>query len=41
MNPVKCRYLKAEGLKGIMYWEHGCDPSRSLLTAVWEGMNDE
>ena len=38
---LKCRYLKAEGLKGIMYWEHGCDPSRSLLTAVWEGMNDE
>ena len=35
---LKCDYLKAEGLKGIMYWEHGCDPSRDLLKAMAEGM---
>ena len=31
---LKCAYLKKEGLLGIMYWEHGCDPSRRLLTAM-------
>jgi len=34
----KCSYLKEQGLKGIMYWEHGCDPSRQLLSAIWEAM---
>ena len=32
---LKCEYLKAEGLKGIMYWDHGSDPSRRLLGAMW------
>ncbi|MBO4299339.1 MAG: glycoside hydrolase family 18 protein [Clostridia bacterium] len=35
---LKCEYLKAEGLKGIMYWEHGSDPSRKLLAAMWKAM---
>ena len=35
---LKCEYLKAEGLRGIMYWDHGSDPSRTLLGAMWEGM---
>ena len=35
---LKCEYLKAEGLKGIMYWEHGCDPSRVLLGAMYSAM---
>ena len=35
---LKCEYLKAEGLKGIMYWDHGSDPSRALLGAMYEGM---
>ena len=35
---LKCEYLKAEGLRGIMYWDHGSDPSRKLLTAMWKGI---
>ena len=38
---LKCEYLKAEGLKGIMYWEHGCDPSRDLLGAMWTAMGGQ
>ena len=36
---LKCAYLKAEGLKGIMYWQHGSDPSRALLTAMYTAMS--
>lgn len=32
---AKCEYLKREGYLGIMYWEHGCDPSGELLDAIW------
>ncbi|MBR3504483.1 MAG: glycoside hydrolase family 18 protein [Clostridia bacterium] len=35
---LKCGYLRAEGLLGIMYWEHGSDPSRQLLGAMWEAL---
>ena len=38
---LKCRYLKEQGLRGIMYWDHGSDPSRKLLTAMWEEMTAE
>lgn len=31
---LKCAYLKREGLRGIMYWEHGCDPTHTLLDAM-------
>ena len=34
----KCEYLRAAGLKGIMYWEHGSDPSRKLLGAMYEAL---
>ncbi len=33
---LKCRYLKEEDLLGIMYWDHGSDPSRALLGAMWD-----
>ncbi len=35
----KCLYVKEKGLLGIMYWEHGCDPERVLLNAMYEAMN--
>ena len=31
---AKCDFLKRRGLLGIMYWDHGSDPSRELLTAM-------
>ena len=31
-------YLKKEGLLGIMYWEHGSDPSRALLCAMYDAL---
>lgn len=30
----KCKYIKEKGLLGIMYWEHGSDPSRKLLKVI-------
>ena len=30
----KCRYVKANNLLGVMYWEHSCDKSRTLLAAI-------
>ena len=33
---AKCEFLKREGLLGIMYWEHGSDPSRVLLRTMYE-----
>ena len=38
---LKCEFLKTKGLKGIMYWEHGCDPSRTLLTVIWEAVQSK
>ena len=38
---LKCEYLKAEGLKGIMYWDHGSDPSRALLGSMWNAISNE
>ena len=35
----KCLYVKEKGLKGIMYWEHGCDLTRELLNTMYETMN--
>ena len=31
---AKCRYVKKEGLAGVMYWEHSCDNTRTLLAAI-------
>ena len=33
---AKCAYIKRENLLGIMYWEHGCDPTRELLGVLAE-----
>jgi len=30
----KCAYIKEKGLLGIMYWEHSCDSTRRLLSAI-------
>lgn len=30
----KCRYVKDEGLLGLMYWEHGCDATHELLRVI-------
>ncbi len=38
---LKCEYLKKEGLRGIMYWDHGSDPSRKLLAAMYQGLTGE
>ena len=31
---LKCKYVKEKKLLGIMYWEHGNDPTRELLGAI-------
>lgn len=31
----KTAYVRKKGLAGIMYWEHTCDPTKELLTAIW------
>ena len=35
---LKCDYIREKGLYGIMYWEHGNDPTRTLLTAMRESL---
>lgn len=37
---LKCNYVKEKGLHGIMYWEHGNDPTRTLLTAMTETLTE-
>lgn len=36
----KVRYAKEHGLCGVMYWEHGCDPTRALLDALYTAKNE-
>ncbi len=36
---AKCAYVKAENLLGIMYWEHGSDPTRTLLQTLFEELS--
>ena len=31
---AKCEYLLKKGLLGIMYWEHGCDDTHTLLKTI-------
>lgn len=31
---LKCRYVREQGLRGIMYWEHGCDKTHQLLQVL-------
>lgn len=35
----KCDYVKRRGIAGIMYWEHGCDNTHSLLNVLYKGLN--
>lgn len=35
---AKCAYIKENGLLGLMYWEHSCDPSGMLLAAIEKGL---
>ena len=30
----KCDFIREQGLAGIMYWEHSCDPTGTLLKAM-------
>jgi chitinase len=36
----KVHFLKKEGLRGIMYWEHSCDDTRELLQALHKEMKN-
>ena len=31
---AKCAYVKQMGLGGVMYWEHSCDKTRTLLSSI-------
>lgn len=35
----KCKYLLDQGLAGIMYWEHSCDDTHTLLAALHQGLH--
>lgn len=35
---AKCEYLQQKGLLGIMYWEHGCDSTHTLLKAISDAL---
>ncbi len=35
---AKCEYLLQKGLLGIMYWEHGCDGTRALLSCMADAL---
>ena len=35
----KCHYVKEIGMRGIMYWEHGSDTTKELLSAMYETIN--
>ena len=36
----KCKFVKENGLLGVMYWEHSCDSTRTLLQAMYDNMKD-
>ncbi len=36
---AKCAYVLKEDLLGIMYWEHGCDTTHTLLKALYDGIH--
>lgn len=37
----KVRYASEKGLAGVMYWEHGSDPTRKLLKAMSEANKEQ
>jgi chitinase len=34
----KCRYVREQGLAGMMFWEYSVDPSGALLDAIATGL---
>jgi len=36
---LKCKYLLAHHLRGVMFWDYESDSSGTLLNAVNEGLN--
>lgn len=36
---LKCAFVREKGLLGLMYWEHGCDPSGELLRTIDKALN--
>ncbi len=34
----KCRFVLKEGYGGVFYWEHQCDPTGTLLDALYRGI---
>jgi chitinase len=37
----KCAYVKEQGYGGIFYWEHKCDPTGTLLSAIAKNLPRE
>ena len=35
---LKAEYVREQGLRGIMYWEHSYDETGLLFDALWEGL---
>jgi chitinase len=35
---LKCRYVRAQGLAGVMFWEYHADPTGALLDALEAGL---
>jgi chitinase len=35
---AKTEFVRSRGLGGVMYWEHGHDPSEVLLSTIYEGL---
>lgn len=35
----KCEYVRREGLKGIMYWEHGSDKTGILFNTIYDNLS--
>jgi chitinase len=42
---AKCAYVKAQGLRGVMFWDYSSDPTGTLLkaidTALWNSPDQE
>lgn len=35
---AKCEYVRTHGLAGIMFWEYSCDPTHTLLDAIYSAL---
>ncbi len=36
---LKCEFVREKGLAGIMYWEHGHDRNKVLLSEIWKTLS--